>query len=171
MLRIYEKPEYEIEKEKNERTAWKAFHLKPVSPYYILTDNGEKIDISALSEKQILSICTQALTQHANDPRNEDLFVAYRLTKALKGYYEPSYDGLKTIIGLYKDNNDVIRSHAKDLFGPLVNDKLEKIEIITRFLQESRGNYKAPTYDQKLQVIDQLIKNEQNKRHDNTMNQ
>ena len=171
MLRVYRKTAQQIEKENNERTVWQKFHLKPVSPCYILTDNGEKIDISELSEKQILSICTRALTQHANDRSDEDIFAAYRLTEALKGYYEPSYDGLKTIIGLYQNDNQTIRSNAHDLFTPLVDEKLREINTIAKFLQESKGNYEAPTYDQMLQVIDQQIKNEQNKRHDNTMNQ
>ena len=179
MLKVFEKSKEQIEKEAAEhRFGAKLVKgvAKPVCPYYVITKDGQMVDVSQLSEKQILTFYVQALKQGTNDKLNnkfskdgkiESLEEANKLTRALRSpfaSYKPSYGGLKTILDLFEDNDERIRSWAKDLLTPLVHEQISDVEKFAKFMQESQGNFEKPTKEQKFQIIDQLAINEQNRK-------
>lgn len=180
MLQVFEKTTQEIENEERDNHFYAARVkgiAKPVCPYYLITKDGSRVDASDLSEKQILSFYIQALRKGIADEANnkfgqngqlDSIAEASKLTQVLSSpyaSYKPSYEGLKTVVELFEDDNPTIRSWAKDLLTPLVEKQVSEVETISKFLQESQGNFENPTKTQKLQVIDQLAKNEYNRQN------
>ncbi|MDD4110930.1 MAG: hypothetical protein PHS54_05225 [Clostridia bacterium] len=175
MLKVYQKTQQEIDEERSQNNAYARMvkgHGEIVCPCYVVKKDGTKLDVWGLKEEEILSFVNQSLregivakTKKAYDKNGgiEVLVEASKLTKELRGHYTPSDKGLKSIIELFEDDNQFIRSWSKDILTPLVSDKLSKVNTIAEYLQETNGNFDKPTKKQLFQVIDQLSQNEQNK--------
>lgn len=180
MFKVYEKTKKEIEYERSNSEFLAEIlntEVDKVCPYYLLKKTGEKVDISDLKETEILSIFKQILTRYVDDKENvvpkhlksEIINEALKFSKVLSGpdiNYITSYKGLKTVIEFLEHENPVVRSYSKDFFAPLLDDKLKDVETITKYIQESKGNYETPTKEQKIQVIEQIITNEENRELD-----
>jgi len=151
---------------------------KTVCPYYFVDNTGKKFELARLSESQILNFCTQSMDEmvrlnnypylkNVGQLKEETCREAYELLGAVEKYcqFEPSWDGMKTIVKYTNADSSSLRSFSNDLFGSSkARLKLQEIESIARFVQESQGNFGRPTTEQMFQVIDQKIKNEKAKK-------
>ena len=155
MLTIFEKTKQEIESERNYRQA-QINALDPVCPYYLVTTEGKKVEVKNLTDDQILV----ALDQVLSEPKNqENIKAGLKFARALKEIgYQPSLRVVKAMLEM--EDSELKR----DAFLPLVHDHLSRVIPVARFLQESRGNFAKPTKEQEIQVIDQMIKNEANRK-------
>ena len=172
MLKVFLKTDKEIEEEEN----WYRFGAAiakgipmKVCPYYLVRKNGEKVNVSDLSEKDIYSFYAQALEtaykDKKNSSKNDALAEAFKLTDALiKTDYSPSYEGLRYAFELMENDDKTISSWSQDLIKPLASNKIDYVNVIATYLQESKGNFEGPTKEQKLQVVNQLEKNAKNKK-------
>lgn len=180
MLKVFDKTKEEIAKEEAKRKIYAKMDNKPVEevcPYYVISKQGQKIDVAELSEDQILSFYTQAINASLVEKGNKEfkdgnsLEEASKLTKALNEFspYTPSYKGLKTIVELFEHPNPAIKSFSKDLLMPFAGELIKKVDTITTYLLECEGNYEKPTLEEKLIVINQLERNEMNKTNSKTL--
>ena len=91
---------------------------------------------------------------------------AFKLTEVLRGpfaSYKPSWEGLKSILKLYENDNVKVSGLARDLFTPFAGEKLSTINTIASYIKESKQDITPPTYDEMCRVIDQMAKNERYK--------
>ncbi|MCQ2382382.1 MAG: hypothetical protein MJ060_00870 [Clostridia bacterium] len=155
MLTIYEKTKQEIESERNYRQP-EINLLYPVCPYYLVDTNGRKVELKNLTDDQIVVAFNQVLSE----PKNlENIKAGLKFAQALKEIgYQPSLQVVKAVLKM--EDSELKR----DAFEPLAQNHLSRVIPVARFLQESRGNFAKPTKEQKIQVIDQMIKNEENRK-------
>ena len=155
MLTVFEKTKQEIESERNYRDP-KMNVLNPVCPYYLVSTKGEKVELKNLTDDQILV----ALDQVLSDPKNqENIKAGLKFGKALKEIgYQPSLRVVKAMLEM--EDSELKR----DAFLPLAHDHLSCVIPVARFLQDSRGNFDRLTKEQEIQVIDQMMQNEKNRK-------
>ena len=64
---------------------------------------------------------------------------------------------------LSQKDNETYKVLAKQILSPLIKDKMSKVDLIARYVNESKGNFEEITFEDKIEVIDQLILNEQSR--------
>ena len=176
VLQLVEKSQAEIDNEESLRRAYRG--TKAVCPYYCVDDAGIKFEIEQLRERQIIDFCCQSIDNYvmlrnskqlidqSGQMKKQAVDEAHSLINAVHKHcnYEPSWHAMKTIVQYTHSDLAMKRSVASDIFGVVANDKLQETVAITRFIQESRGNFEKPTAEQMCQVIDQKIVNEQQRK-------
>ncbi|NCB48536.1 MAG: hypothetical protein EOM55_02810 [Clostridia bacterium] len=193
MLKIFDKTLKEIEMEKelycNSITLDKE-KSKEICPCYVFAKDGTKVDIFDLPEEQIIRIYRQALKEYIIAKSNNELDRngridsindAFKMTEILKGHRTATYEGLKQIIKLFspdflnkydmpmfgvylsKDDIENYKILAKKLLSSFVKEKMQKVDLIAKFIEESKGNFEDISLETKHEVIEQLIKNEQSR--------
>lgn len=53
---------------------------------------------------------------------------------------------------------------AKQLLTPFIKDKMQKVDLIAKYIEESKDNFEDVPEEVRMKVIDQLIVNEQSKK-------
>lgn len=193
MLKIFDKTLKEIEEEREfnfYETASKS-NPKEICPCYIFAKDGRKVDILDLPEEQIIRIYRQSLKEYiiakANNEldrngRIESVDDAFKMTEILKGHRKASFEGLKQVIKFFspdflnkydmpmmafsllqRDLEDY-KVLAKQLLTPFVKEKLQKVDLIVKYIEQSKGNFEDISNEARCEVIDQLIINEQSKK-------
>ena len=172
-MKVYEKSAEQYNREQGEANIYA--HMvrgvpKEVCEYYVVTKEGKKIDVSDLTEEQVLAFCKQALVAwgKAKDEDSKDVAEAFKLVQAVRPYFRGTYKGLNTVMDLLENKDGQMRSSAADLFTPLYVDKIQNVNAVAKYLQECKGNFKSPTSEQIKEVANQMAKNEANKNKERT---
>lgn len=194
MLSIFEKTQDEMEEEKEFNKyceGGKKGIIKDVCPFYIVSKDKTKVDVLDLSEEQIIHLYRQSLREYIIARSNHEMdsngmiestYDAFKLTEGLKGKRTVSYEGLKQILELFspdfltkyerpmmdfslsQSEKEVYKIIAKKLLTPFVNEKMNKVETIAKYLKESKGDFENVSDEMKYEVINQLIINEQSRK-------
>jgi len=194
MLRIFDKTESEIEAEKKlnqYRKTSKKDGVIDICPSYALTKDGARVDVSDLPEEQIVRFYRQALKEYIIAKSNNEMdkndrikstYDAFKLTDCLKGRRMVSSDGLKKLLlllspdflnkydmplmpfSLSQNDIDCYKKTAKELLTPIIMEKMSKVKLIVKFIEESKGNFGAISEDATFEVIDQMVINEQRRK-------
>lgn len=191
MLKIFEKTENEIQEEREfNQYCNNETKRKDICPAYVFTQDRTKVDVTDLEECQIIRLYRQAFKEYILAKSNneidkrgriESINDAFKLTDSLKGRRNVSYEGLKKFLefltpeflkeydmpmmgfSLSQKDKEIYNSLAKQILSPLIKDKMSKVDLIARYINESKGNFEEITFEKRIEVIDQLILNEQSR--------
>lgn len=194
MLKVFDKTLKDIETEKEYNQYCEANSkekIKDFCPCYVFAKDGTRVDILDLPEEQIIRIYRQALKEYViarsnneldRNGRIESVNDAFKIAEILKGKKTASFEGLKEIIKLFSPDflnkydlpmmafslsqNDIncYKVLAKQLLTPFVKDKMQKVDLIAKYIEESKDNFEDVPEEVRMKVIDQLIVNEQSKK-------
>lgn len=164
---VHHKTAIDLSREMKERKLSCAPH-RPLCKTYVVNKDGDCIDTDQLTETQILSIASQAIKISAQAYKEsrvlkDNLILdATYLMELVEAHYEPTLDGLKVMIPLLKNQDEVVRQYANDVLLPTaVRGHYYEVEAIARFLKESRGNFTPVAAYDMLPVVKQMQLNEQ----------
>ncbi len=65
---------------------------------------------------------------------------------------------------LSQNDTNCYKVLAKQLLTPFVKEKMQKVDLIAKYIEESKGNFEDIPEEVRMKVIDQLIVNEQSKK-------
>lgn len=166
MLKIYEKTEKEIDEElkifclKQSQELTQKYR-KSICTTYVITKEGHRVDTDELGEKQVLGLCKSAIITAFNKNDFYLLNEAFRLANITSARIDLSYAGLKEIVPMLKDNRVKVRAWSADIFGCFDLTKYHNACLITKFLEQSKGNFNEPNKNQICNTLDIMEKNEQ----------
>ncbi len=164
---VYHKTAMDLMRERKERKLSCA-KPRPLCETYVVTKNGDCIDTDQLTETQILAIARQAIMLSAQAHKEhralrDNLIIdASCLMELVKPHYEPTWDGMKTMIPLLVNHDAVVQGFARDVLLPTAErGGYHEIEVITRFFKESQGNFAPVNAEDMLRIVNQMQINEE----------
>lgn len=191
MLSVYKKNLTEIEDEKELYKYYNIEGIKhEVCPTYVLAKDGTKVDVVDLQEDQIIGLYRSALKEFIIARANgeidksgkiECISDAFKLTEGLKGRKIISYTGVKSLYEFFTPDflkeydmpmmgfiltsrdEEEYQNLARQILLPLIKEKMEKVDLIARYIKESSNDFVSVFPCEKMKVLDQLSLNEKNR--------